>query len=585
MKNILIGIIFLFSIHAFAQSEKEAEGNKYYQNYSFDKAIDKYTHVDKLSVNGQRRLAESYRNRDNFKEAEKVYAKFINTPAANVDDYFNYVQVLRANGKYGEVKKWMGKIAKQKPNDLRVKSFMENEENFQHLLADNHTYNIANLDLNSADEDFGTSFYQHKIVFTSSRKGFGPVFRHYNWNRKPFLDIYVADVDSSYQLKNPKYWNKKMNKKWHQGPACFAKHDSMMAYTRNNYAKNTSDVRLQIFFSYLKNGKWTEPEAFYLNNSKYSVGHPCLTKDGNMMFFVSDMSGGYGGTDIYMVKKDSTNKWGKPINLGNKINTEGNEMFPFYEEKNGLLFFSSNGLAGLGGLDVFVAQQTPTGFDDVQNVGVPINSSDDDFAYIIDEKLQHGYFSSNRADGKGGDDIYKFSFAGHFKKEEPTVVADVVPPKKTDSIPIIQPAPIVKDTTPLVVNENKKIILRNIYYDFDKSDILPESDVELDKLVRFLNDNPSLKIELGSHTDSRGSEEYNMRLSEARARSAVDYLVSKGIDANRITAKGYGKTQLINRCADGIPCTETEQRENRRTEITILEYGKAENVKQVKGKQ
>lgn len=348
-----------------------------------------------------------------------------------------------------------------------------------------------------------------------------------------------------------------------------------------------------------------------------------------MLFFVSDMPGGYGGTDIYFVKKLGKDKWSEPVNLGDKINTEGNEMFPFYESRHGLLFFSSNGRNGLGGLDVYVAVKTPSGFDMVENLGAPINSQWDDFSFIADKKLKEGYFSSNREGGKGGDDIYYYTFAGKYPEYVPVdsidaydyrmfvyngetgkpiakakVMLDIVPtetneqgmvsarfkPDESFDVAVTaigyvdqskrvnvghsQKSAVIKDTITMTVNKDKQIELKNIYYAFDKTDVLSESEVELDKLVNFMQDNPQLKVELSSHTDSRGSDKYNLTLSEKRAKSAVDYMLSKGVDEARIVAKGYGETRPINHCVNGVKCTKEEHQQNRRTEIMIQDKDK-----------
>jgi outer membrane protein OmpA-like peptidoglycan-associated protein len=477
----------------------------------------------------------------------------------------------------------------------------------------------------------------------------------YNWNREPFLDMFLADKDTSNELVKLRYFNKKYNQKWHEGPASFNKKGTFMAYTRNNYGEMSADgvVKLQIYFCEFAKHEWQEPEPFYLNSAEYSVGHPALTRDGRIMFFSSDMPGGYGGTDLYMVTRITKKKWSKPINLGPKINTEGNEMFPFYEDKNSLLFYSSNGKNGLGGLDVYVAHVSPNGFSDVTNLGAPINTSSDDFAFIIDGKLKTGYFSSNRSGGEGGDDIYRFDYSGNFekkKKVEPqkkdsselrsikdsiiqytynllVINEDTYKPvrkaeveiasnhsltdslghteavfnitdtfqvkvtavgykkeEKTVSLAQSLTDTLINDTIKLKVNVNQAIVLKNIYYNFDKSDILPESKVELNKLVQFMKDNPKYQVELSSHTDCRGSYNYNIRLSQRRAESAVRYVVSQGIDKSRIEAKGYGETRPVNGCRDGVPCTEPEHRQNRRTEIFIPEFGKALDIKQTKGK-
>jgi hypothetical protein len=195
--------------------------------------------------------------------------------------------------------------------------------------------------MNTKDEDFGPCYYgKDKVVFTSSRSGWKPILRKYNWNREPFLDIFMADVNDSNELVKLRYFNKKYNKKWHEGPSSFNGIGKLMAFTRNNYDGESEDdiVKLQLFFSEFKKGKWQEPDDFYLNSDEYSVGHPALTRNGRILFFVSDLPGGYGGTDLYMVTKLSKNRWSEPINLGPSVNTEGNEMFPFYEDRNKLLF-------------------------------------------------------------------------------------------------------------------------------------------------------------------------------------------------------------------------------------------------------
>ncbi|MDR3706092.1 MAG: OmpA family protein [Paludibacteraceae bacterium] len=654
MKRIqtLIALLIL-PLLVFSQSEEEKKADKYYQDYSFYEAINKYTQIDDLTVEGLRNLAECYKNTNQFLDAESIYAKVVNSPSPTVADYYNYILMLKNNGKYKDVKKWYEKLQEESPEDLRAKNFFSTDSVFQSLLKPNRKYKISDLKMNSGAQDFGASFYKNQLTFTSSRKGFNPFRSKYNWNKKPFLDIYVADIEPNYEISNIRYWNKKTNKKWHQGPISFAKDGNFAAYTRNNYTDTIPKdgiVRLQLFFIHFENGEWTEPEPFYLNSSTYSVGHPSLSKDGNTMYFVSDMPGGYGGSDIYVVTKaPGSNSWGKPVNLGDKINTEANELFPFYEDKGGLLFFSSNGLNGLGGLDVYVATKTPRGFENIQNLGAPINTRYDDFSYIIAENHKYGYLSSNRTSGKGDDDIYKFTFSGDFKQ---TIPSPKPIPVKTDTfkgfsyrlyvfnkeshkpifnadvklgdfkqttdgagftsrtivnaidykvavsavgykdkhlrvtVPTFRDGYVMTDTVFLEPNLNKKILLKNIYYDYDKSDILSESSVELDKLVTFMKDNPKLQVELSSHTDSRGSDSYNMTLSEGRAKSAVNYIVHHGVDALRITAKGYGETRLVNGCANGVKCTEAQHRQNRRTEVFITGgYGKAQDIEQVKGKR
>jgi Tol biopolymer transport system component len=220
------------------------------------------------------------------------------------------------------------------------------------------------------------------------------------------LDIYISEKDGR-QLKDPSIFDKSLNGKMHDGPASFNKSGDFIAFTKNNYDTKRNDriVELQIFFSYMRDGKWSSEEAFYLNNVNYSVGHPSLSPDGNIMYFSSDMPGGFGGADIYRVEK-SGGSWGKPENLGNKVNTEGNELFPFYESNNEVLFFASDGRFGLGGLDIFFCSIDGDQTSDSRNAGTPVNTKYDDFGVVTDDKLTTGYFSSNRSGGSGDDDIY-----------------------------------------------------------------------------------------------------------------------------------------------------------------------------------
>jgi outer membrane protein OmpA-like peptidoglycan-associated protein len=375
------------------------------------------------------------------------------------------------------------------------------------------------------------------------------------------------------------------------------------------------------------------------NSDKYSTGHPSLTIDGSTMYFISDMPGGYGGTDIYVVYK-SGNGWGKPINLGYTINTTTDEMFPFIAS-DGTLYFSSDGLPGLGGLDVFKSTKNGTEWTKPENLHAPINSNNDDFAFTIDAKRNQGYLSSNRSGGKGNDDIYAFVPAkapqvncllkGKItERNTNTPIADAtvklismsngmeqsvvtgsdgvyifdLNPESNYTIYATKKGYFTEVKTLSTIGKNCsspleqnlqidlsiskipdgpiKIIagqddnsglplpkINHIYYDFDKADIRPDAQMELDKIVTFMKDNPDMIIELGSHTDSRGKADYNLDLSQRRAASAVAYIVSQGIEQDRISAKGYGESTLVNKCKDGVTCTETEHQQNRRTEFLI----------------
>lgn len=644
MKNftLLIFLFFFVSLASQAQLRSVKKAEKYYDKYAFDKAIKGFAHLDSLSIDDLRKLAISYKNSERHAEAASTYAKLLKHADALAEDFYSFSLMLKAQGKYPQADSCMQAMSQHFPQDLRVKSFLNTKSSFTHLSSSNPVYQIANLKMNTKYDDFGPSYYNKQIVYTSNKRVLRFLSRIYAWTNRPFFDIVLADVDS-FELQKPTRFSKKMNRKWHEGPSSFARSGKLMAFTRNDYDGKSADdvVKLQIFTAEFGKGEWTEPEPFFLNNPEYSVGHPAFNRRGNVLFFASDMPGGFGGSDLYLVKKIGKNKWSKPVNLGDKINTEGNEMFPFYEDSYGHLFFASNGLNGLGGLDVYVATKTPIGFDMVENLGAPVNTQWDDFAYIIDKKNKNGYFSSNRPSGKGGDDLYQFAFSGKYKEyvepkdsissytyrmavlnEETSqpipkaqVMLDVVPTEtasngtvsaqfdantrfeatisatgyvdKKHSVDIknSQSSAIVNDTVYLTIDKNRRIELRNIYYDFNKSDILPESAAELDKLVDFLKQNPQLKIELSSHTDSRGYDKENLQLSQRRAKAAFNYIVSSGIEPERLKAVGYGETRLLNHCRNGAKCSEPEHRQNRRTEVFIQDYGKTEEVPQIKGKE
>ncbi len=732
MKKLVLSfaiILFCFTQFVVAQkSTKEIKGDQYYSLYSFDKAVEKYSQSNVLTIEGKRKLADSYRNTGNTAKSEEVYATYINDTSALADDFYNYASVLKANGKYDEANKFMDKFKSVNPNDLRAKNYVANNAQLTNLLKDQGKYKIEHQNINSDQQDFGTSYYNGKIVFASSRGGSQFVKRSYNWNQKPFLNLYVSEVSTG-QLKEPSNLNKKINNKLHEGPASFNSEGTFIAFTKNNYAGKSSDgvVKLQIFFSSLKDGKWSKEEAFKLNNAEYSVGHPCLTADASTMYFASDMPGGFGGADLYRIKKDATGAWGAPENLGDKVNTEGNEMFPFFQEDNEILFFASNGHIGLGGLDMFVTSIEGTGFGKVLNAGAPMNTQYDDFALIIDSKMKMGYFSSNRAGGSGDDDIYSFellspyvfgkTIKGIAKDKSGSIVPGVTVSITDDSGKQIGTvsvgtdgafsftvdadknyklygskekyfdgdknvtsavkedvinADVVLEKDPgislyglIIDKENKKplegvniklinnitgieeivsssvagdfrkpligiklndrmsynmtlskqgylsktftytkqidkegrydihqemdltlekikvgadlanlIDIKPIYFDLAKYLIRKDAAIELDKIVKVMNENPSMVIELGSHTDCRGTASANDKLSANRAAASAEYVKKRITNPERIYGKGYGESKLKNGCGcEGTvksTCKESEHQENRRTEFIII---------------
>ena len=629
-----------FNAEAADKHRREIRGDKYFFVYSFEKAISWYTHAKTLTTEGQRRLAESYKNLNRFEEAEAAYAVLTErTDGVVPHDYFDYAMVLKTNGKHDQSAIWMDKLYDAKPNDIRARDHRANKGKLQELIKGNGTFTAAALSMNSDAQDFAPAYYKEQIVFTSS--GTRPKIRKYKWTGLPFLNMYVADVADG-QLTGIKLFNRDMKGKMHDGPASFSTDGNSMAFTRNNYDLKRKDrvVNLHMFFSTLSGDEWSEQVPFALNNDDYSVGHPAFANNGSTMYFVSDMPGGFGGSDIYRVEKNGS-AWGSPINLGDRINTEGDEMFPFYEDVEGVLLFASNGRFGLGGLDIFQAAKNGSGFDEAVNVGAPVNTAHDDFALILKNSTKKGYLSSNRPAGSGHDDLYSLTYTeliqertitGVAKDESGNPVAqtqvvlydeggiaidsastmgngaysfEVTPNKafklvgtkpdyqlastmtntlsqdkevKADLLMIPIPAPVVEDTVeaPIAIGDDlaNKLKLTPIYFDFDKAELRPDAVADLDKIVKAMNANPNMVIEVKSYTDCRGTKAYNTQLSRKRANVTEWYIKSRITGKGRTDGKGLGETNLTDNCAcEGTvvsTCTEGEFQLDRRSEFIVV---------------
>ena len=495
-------------------------------------------------------------------------------------------------------------------------------------------YAIKNLDINTKYSDFGAAFLgKERIVFAAPTDNTKVIRRLWKENGQPFLDLYTGIITEDRQVIGKKLLSGDVNTKFHEGGVSFTKDLKTVYYTANNYYEkkyltDSAGVNtLQIFRSTLdENGKWSEKEKLSINSNEFSTGHPALNYDDTKLYFVSDRPGGYGETDIWVVDIHEDGSFGTPKNMGDKINSQGKEMFPFID-KDDVLYFSSDGHPGYGKLDVFASKLYDHSVSEPLNLGKPVNSEADDFAFIIDDVRDRGFFSSNREEGKGDDDIYSFlanpelyihctqPITGVVRSEssgelipgatvelrnnEGEVIETTTADAVTATYNLYQ---ATCDSTFVVVGINKgylnderkvntvndidykalqadlflkdqfvsnKVNINTIYFDFDKFNIRPDAAKELDKVVQVMKEYPELKIHATSHTDSRGSDAYNMKLSIKRAKATVDYLVSHGIDRSRLSYKGYGETQLVNRCSNGVKCSEEEHQANRRTDFTI----------------
>lgn len=706
-------VSFLLSNPSFGQNNgPEVKADKLYEQLAYHEAIAEYQKVlvkEPDNANALRHIADCYRLTSNTDMSEVYYAKVIKLKDARALDRLYYAQSLMYNRKYEDAKTYLEEYGKLDTTDERAKNFLAAIYNLNEFAKDSAKTRVTKLKINTDKADFSPVVFDKGVVFTSSRES-GNKDRTHSWTGNPFLTLYfAAGVDSN--LSTPELFAKNTESKFNDGPASFNEKRDVMYLTRNNNEiSNKQDhvVKLKIVETKFVEGKWSEPIDMPFVDKKYNSAHAWITKDGNKMFFSSDMPGGFGGMDIYFIKK-TDGKWDKPVNVGNKINTRGNELFPFMNTDT-TLYFASDGLVGLGGLDMYWSKYADSTFSVPVNMGYPMNTHRDDFGLVLDEAGEKGYVSSNRRFGMGDDDIYfvqifkditvsgtvtdkktgapiemsevvlkdregkeiekvitkadgTYEFKLDFNKDY-TIVAQklgysteskpvstfnltsnhlvvdfqlmkisigvegIVSDKatgvpldgalvslvgsdgkeisnvttKADGYYYFELAPektykvkgskegyfakveavstkgkkegVIKKDLPLEkLILNKPIRLDNIYYDLAKWNIRPDAAKELDKLVQVLKDNPTLIIELSSHTDCRASDAYNMELSDKRAKSAAKYIVEKGgISKERITGKGYGETVLINRCANGVKCTEAEHQENRRTEFKVLKF-------------
>ena len=610
-----------------AQNSKTKKADNLYDRLAYTDAAQAYQKVLKRGTTDVyvfERLANCYYFINDTKKAEMYYKRVAKSKDANPEAIYNYAQTLKANGKFSDYNTWMKNFAKLSPNDTRVKEFMKNPNYIPKIMDDMARYTATNMeDINSEYADFGGIVYGKDFYFASGRN---TSRKTYQWNEEPYLEIYKA-TNVGGTMKNAELLNGDVNTKYHESNAVISADGKRMYFDRNDYFEGDYDKsanginQINLYYAENIDGKgWSGVVSAPFNNNEYSTGHPALSQDGNTLYFVSDMPGGKGGSDIYMVAINSDGSLGTPKRLGDNINTEGKELFP-YLDSNGTLYFSSNGHMGIGGLDVFYAEAQGDGFDVVNNLGKGVNSSADDFAYKYDPTSQSGYVSSNREGGMGSDDIYmveaveipcevtiavlvinentnaavagarvdlydtmgnrlstktsnvdgmvSFKAACDQAHEVQGVLADfesnaskVAPANDQKVSATIALKPIEE----IIVED--QIVLNPILFDLDKSNIKAQAAFELDKVVSVMNKYPEMVIAVGAHTDSRATDAYNLRLSEARAQSTVQYIISKGINAKRISGKGYGESQPKVSCGD--TCSEAQHQLNRRSEFTIV---------------
>lgn len=429
MKSVyLILGILLFSVSLFGQSKEQEQkqkllekGRKLYKEYNYVKAAFVYKELEALgSKSATARIGDCYRNMNDMVNAEFYYAKTVKQKSVNSIYYFYYAQTLMSNEKYEAAMNWFQVYQRKEPKSDKADNLIKACKNVLKSSADKSNFEIINLDINSPAQDFAPCFYDKGIVFTSSR--IGGLFRKRDmWTNTGYLDVYYSPLNWRDTIPGVNKVKGNVNTiNYHDGPACINTTGDKIYFTRNNYVSGkatesrSGEIKLKIYSGTKSKDGFKNVKELNFNGNEYSCAHPSINHDESIIYFASDKGGGYGGTDIYYSTYNThKKKWSRPINAGPAVNSAGNERFPFIHE-SGSLFYASDGKMGFGGLDIFEAipnDSIPTQFDTIFNLGVPFNSSRDDFSYIIDENRITGYFASNREGGKGNDDIYMFTDA------------------------------------------------------------------------------------------------------------------------------------------------------------------------------
>jgi outer membrane protein OmpA-like peptidoglycan-associated protein len=619
MRNLYITLSFVMvSGMLSAQNQYTKSADKLFNRYEYVDAAKEYLKLaegSKADSYVYKQLAESYYNVFNTKEAVKWYAKVVEQKQ-DAETYYKYAQMLKAEGNFAEADKQMQQFAQLAPNDQRAKTFVSKPNYLPELQGQTKLYDVVKSDVSSDKTDFGAVLTNdNNVYFASSRN----TSRKTNsWNEEPYLDIYKATYNANGTISDA-VAVENINTKWHDGPVSITSDGTTMYYGSESFnekeftkdkPKNAKFGKIYLYKATKEGDNWGNIKPLPFNNKGYDVRNPSISKDGKTLYFSSNMPGGFGGEDIWKVAVNA-DEYGTPENLGQKVNTEANESFPFITEDN-ILFFSSNGKTGFGGLDVF-KMDLNKGTEAI-NVGEPVNTSKDDFAFTYNTTKKVGFFSSNRG---GNDDIFKADPVCNVQalirvkdaktgiviegatvmlvEEKQTTITNqttafngetlssvlcntsysaqvskqgyesgVFEVAKAENDQVVVEA-LLNPIMP-IITENE-VILQPIYFEYDKSNITADGAAELNKLVLVMNEYPNMVIFAKSHTDSRGSDKYNINLSDRRAKATVQYLISKGIAKDRISGQGFGESEPKVACKS---CTEEEHAQNRRSEFLIV---------------
>lgn len=639
----LVQISLLFTIPVSSQEQPNVRdrANSHYARYEYSYAIpllEELTSSKRFRFSDLEKLSDSYLRVQDYRSAVKSYERLLSEDGATNEHRYQYGVALKANGDYESARTVFTEY-QQSGGDPRLSSVqlagIDSARKWtanptSHVLINESGINTANSEF-SVYQSGGQLYYTGEPVEVSGKRS------THGWTGRGYLKLQSTQESPTGRLSATTEVPSALNEgNYHVGPLSSNADGSVLYITRTHDGGHTGTEkeghrryrtsRLELYIYTHENGNWISTPFPYNNVKEYSLGHAVLSADESKLYYVSDMPGGQGGTDLWYSEQQSDGSWGAPQNCGAAINTFGDELFPSIGT-DGALYYSTDGLAGMGGLDIFRSEGSGSSWSTPVNQGYPLNSAGDDFSYQLlstAEGTSTGYLSSNRAGGKGLDDIYSFNY------QAPKIVIDLKGQtydkgKETKlsntNVVLYSGTSVVGSqnsgsgssfTFPLEANKDYTLIgskegytsdtvrfstagitksvtiekdlhlqtiyvpgftfeLEDLYYDFDKDNIRPDAALVLDRLVQIMEEHKDLKIELSSHTDSRGSDKYNEALSDRRAKSAVAYLVSRGISADRMIAKGYGEYRLKNACSDGVSCSEEAHQQNRRTEVTVLE--------------
>lgn len=619
MKNLYITLGLVLATMAVSAQTKETEkADKLFARLDYMDAAKEYQKLEG-SPYVYKQIADSYYNIFNSKEAVQWYAKATETPQ-DAETYYRYAQMLKAEGRYEDANKQMQKFASMAPQDQRAVYFNQDPNYLPKLKSQTKLFDEKVLDIN--DDKYGSfggvladdnSFY-----FASTRN---TARKTYGTNEEPYLDLYTSTYNANGTFSEPTPVSD-LNTKWHDGPAALSPDGNTMYFNSESFNEHKqferdkeNNLKIGQVFLYKavkEDGKWGEAQLLPFNSKEWSTQNPSVSKDGKTLYFSSDRTGTMGGQDIWKVEVKGANSYGEPVNLGPKVNTEGKESFPFITDDN-KLYFSSDRPKGLGGLDVFVIDLNKG--NEATNVGAPVNTAKDDFAFSFNATKNIGFFSSNRTgvdklylatpvcgveavvlvrDAKTGrvlpgsrvailddrNNVIETRVAGADGKVDYSIdcnraysIQASAEGYENGSFPIAATnggiVNVAADLNPIeVIVKETEVVLNAIYFEFDKSNVTKEAAFELDKLVEAMKANPNMVIMAKAHTDNRGSDQYNMSLSNRRAKSTVQYIISKGIAKERISGQGYGESEPKVDCKEN--CTEEQHAQNRRSEFLIV---------------